>query len=270
MPPKGAAQFSKMQTRRRTQPGFTLIELLVVISIIGLLIALLLPALGSARASARTTACLSNLRQTSAALINYATENDGNLMHYATRDAAGVQWWFGYEAGGPGSTTNRPLDRTRGPLADYLGNNIVEALACPEFPADAPGFTPKFANRSAHFGYNGGLVWPFPIGRTPRRMGEVDQPTDVFAFADAVHQDFSLATFYEPHTVSYRRPGKTTGAAHYRHNDKADVAYLDGHAEALAVPDAETIWTTIAEAPVANLDTSDGKGTRYGFDTWTK
>ncbi|MEO0475588.1 MAG: prepilin-type N-terminal cleavage/methylation domain-containing protein [Planctomycetota bacterium] len=257
---------------RREQPGFTLIELLVVISLIGLLIALLLPALGSARASARTTACLSNLKQTTAALINYSTDNDGDLMHYAIRpgDNSGVQWWFGFELGGPGSTDNRPLDKTQGPLADYLGNDILEALACPEFPVNAPGYTPKFDTRSAHFGYNGGLVWPFPIGRTPRRIDEVDQASDVFAFADAVHQDFSINNFYEPHTVSYRRPGKTTGAGHFRHNERANTAYLDGHAEALEAPEGETVWTTIADAPVANLDTDDGPGTRYGFDTWTK
>ena len=259
-----------MQYHHRTQPGFTLIELLVVISIIAILIALLLPALGSARASARTTACLSNVKQTTAALINYTTEHDGYLMHYATAETAGVQWWFGYEPGGPGSTTNRPLDRTRGPLASYLGDNIVQALACPEFPIDAPGFTPKFDTRSAHFGYNGGLAWPFPVGRTPRRIDEVGQTSEVFAFADAVHQDFSITTFYEPHTVSYRRPGKTTGAAHYRHNGRANTAYLDGHAEALEAPPGETVWTTIADAAVANLDTSDGEGTRYGFDTWTR
>ncbi len=259
-----------MANRKPFQPGFTLIELLVVISIIAILIALLLPALGSARASARTTACLSNQRQTTAALINYTTEHDDDLMHYAVRDATGVQWWFGYEVGGPGSTTNRPLDQTQGPLADYLGDNILEALACPDFPISDPGFTPKFNQRSAHFGYNGGIVWPFPIGKKPKRIDEVDNPTGVFAFADAVHQDFSITSFYEPHTVSYRRPGKTTGAGHFRHSDKANTAYLDGHAEALGVPQGETIWTTIADAPVANLDTSDGPGTRYGFDTWTK
>ena len=261
-----------MNRRNQSKHGFTLIELLVVVSIMATLIALLLPALGSARASARSTQCLSSVRQTTIALINYTSENDGQLMHYAIRpsDNSGIQWWFGFETGGPGTGENRPLDRTRGPMADYLGSNIDQALACPDFPVNAPGYSPKFRNRSAHFGYNGGLAWPFPIGRTPRRMSEVDQPTHVFAFADAVHQDFSVTTFYEPHTVSYRRPGKTTGVAHYRHTDKANTAYLDGHAEALAIPNGETVWTAIADAPVANLDTSDGQGTRYGFDTWTK
>lgn len=259
-----------MRQTKLTRPGFTLIELLVVIAIVGLMIALLLPALSSARASARTSVCLSNQRQTVAALINYATEHDGALMHFARRDATGVQWWFGHEQGGPGDGENRPLDRTRGPLASYLGDNIVEALACPEFPVTDPGFTPKFSQRSAHFGYNGGLVWPFPIGRTPRQIDEVTHTADVFAFADAVHQDFSPTDFFEPHTVSYRRPGKTTGTAHFRHKDKANAAFLDGHVEALSVPAGETVWHTINASPIANLDTTDGTNSRYGFDTWTK
>ena len=254
--------------RRR---AFTLIELLVVISIIALLIALLLPALGSARASARSTACLSNQRQTTAGLLNYATEHQDRLMPYVTRpaDNSGAQWWFGFEASGPGSGTNRPLDKTRGPLAGYLGEDIHEGLACPAFPDDDPGFYPKFSEHSAHFGYSGGIVDPFPVGAEARRLDEFDRPTHAFAFADAVHQDFFPDRFYEPHTVSYRRPGKTTGAAHFRHNQRANTAYLDGHAEAIEPPTGETIWASFGGSDVVNLDTSDGPGTRYGFLTWT-
>lgn len=257
------------------QPGFTLVELLVVVSIIAVLVALLLPALGSARASANASVCLSNQRQTTTALINYAAENKGLLMPYAKRiDATDVQWWFGV---GPASGTDRPLDKTKGPLAHYLGDDINDALACPDFPADDPAFVAKFNQRSAHFGYNGAIHWPAEaltavpaFQKPPRRIDDFDLPTNVFAFADALHQDFTTTEFYEPHTVSYRKPGATTGTAHFRHANKANAAMLDGHAEPLAPPDGEPLWATFGGSPMVNLDTADGPGTRYGFDTWTR
>ncbi len=180
-----------------------------------------------------------------------------------------MRWWFGFEAGGPGAGTGRALEPSGSPLADYFGGDLHAALACPAFPAEDSDFVAKFAERSAHYGYNGGLVWPFPIGAVPRRLDEVPQPAAVFAFADAVHQDFGDA-FYEPHSVAYRRPGKVAGAGHYRHaDDTAQLSYLDTHAVARRPPPGEMVWTTIAGRPVANLDKADGPGTVYGFRTWT-
>jgi prepilin-type N-terminal cleavage/methylation domain-containing protein len=52
-----------MRLKNRLQRGFTLIELLVVIGIIGILMALLLPALRNGMDRAKSTTCISQLRQ---------------------------------------------------------------------------------------------------------------------------------------------------------------------------------------------------------------
>lgn len=56
--------------------GFTLVELLVVVAIIALLISILLPSLSAARQQAKSTLCMSNLRQLSHGWHMYADQNN--------------------------------------------------------------------------------------------------------------------------------------------------------------------------------------------------
>jgi len=56
--------------------GFTLIELLVVIAIIAILAAILFPVFAQARESARRSACTSNMKQVTTAILMYTQDYD--------------------------------------------------------------------------------------------------------------------------------------------------------------------------------------------------
>jgi len=60
--------------KKRT--AFTLIELLVVIAIIAILAAILFPVFAQAKAAAKSSSCVSNLKQQTLAVLMYSNDND--------------------------------------------------------------------------------------------------------------------------------------------------------------------------------------------------
>ena len=78
---------TNLSNRRVVRNGFTLIELLVVIAIIAILAAILFPVFAQARAKARQTACLSNMKQMGAAMMQYVQDYDETYFPYRVNGA---------------------------------------------------------------------------------------------------------------------------------------------------------------------------------------
>ena len=239
----------------RPRPAFTLLELLVVIATIALLLSVVLPSLGRARDEGRGAHCLATLHNAAAAMTMYLDDNDGAFWPYY-RDLPGPdggrRWWFGFEPGGPPSNphqANRLIDKSAGFLSAYL-TGTADDFRCTAFPYGGGKYFPKFSPPAGGYGYNTAALAGFdqmnPAGGGPHWIQAFDGRTaDVFALADGLHFDrLSYSgdppleqTFNEPAYVQWQDPalfgsnvGVNGGYAHFRHNGRAVVLFLDGHA----------------------------------------
>ncbi len=217
--------------------AFTLIELLVVIASIGVLSAMLLPALARARSAARRTACNNNVRQMGLAMQLYWNENDGNcfrLSEGATNH--GTLWWFGWlDDSQPEG--ERPFDLATGKLHPYL--NGSEARLCPTLHPVPPRFKLKATSVVCSYGYNGFLS--APAGPPPVKANRIAHPGTTALFADAAqandfqapasHTNPMLEEWYFLDAATNFASTGYYGHGHFRHAQKANVTFADGHVD---------------------------------------
>jgi prepilin-type N-terminal cleavage/methylation domain-containing protein/prepilin-type processing-associated H-X9-DG protein len=247
-----------LKQHRPCARGFTLIELLVVIAIIAILIALLLPAVQQARAAARRTQCRNRLRQLVLAVHNYADTHAEMMIPYVIEDEArlsylqtfsgpqgSARFWFG-EVDYAEPDPARQLDFGAGPLAPYMETNY-EAFQCPDFgpaqmdvvrygrPASGYGFNGHYLSRASGIDYPPPTYAPTPSTVPPtRRFRDVEQLTRTIVFADSAQvrlTSFAPLAFSFEENWLLEPPSHNFPTVHFRHNDSANVGFLDGHVE---------------------------------------
>jgi prepilin-type N-terminal cleavage/methylation domain-containing protein len=180
--------------------GFTLVELLVVLATIAVLASLLLPAFGSARDKARSTECLSNIRQWGLSFRQYADDNSDSLP----RRGQGVQPlaridrsedWFNALPPYFASLPYQQLFAANQKLRPHSRSVFV----CPV--ATDPG-----SNHFLPYGMNMNLCpWILP---RQTRFAEVLRPGHVVAMADAPGPYASTFPSSKPYSLLARHDGR--------------------------------------------------------------
>lgn len=209
--------------------GFTLIELLVVIAIIAILAAILFPVFAKAREKARQSSCLSNVKQISLAILQYAQDYDETLPML-------------YDYGTP---RNGLIQSTQPYTKSYQVHD------CPS--ADIKSDKTSYLG-SMSYGYN-----PYLMNNgVAAKLGTISRPAEIVMMGDTLEDcnapgrilnpasgNGDMQTDYDggncklcgarhnslfPNHGSYQRPGFNIIE---RHNGTANIGFADGHAKAM-------------------------------------
>jgi len=206
--------------------GFTLIELLVVIAIIAILAAILFPVFARAREKARTTACLSNVKELATAVHMYVQDYDETMPGYTvyTSNSASVPRPY---SGGSG-TYLYWMDV----LWPYVLNR--EVFRCPSYS------TTSSTDIFQGYGWNAGVGYcinhptrgrnatpPAPNGYYDGyKLAEIKYPSQTIVIFDA-----TAACVQGDLTTSYHVNSATYSPWAIRHSGGDNFAFCDGHAK---------------------------------------
>ena len=249
-----------MNSCRPKQPAFTLIELLVVIAVIAVLAALLLPALGSAKERAKTTQCLSDMKQLQLGWqlygLDYQDSMPGNDK-YGTSFANDLIWANGYMTyetdilatfAFPAVTNRSMLEADgKGSIGKYVGNASV--YRCPSDPSYIilGGQRLDRVRSYAANNYLGthGPNQGGPGGSTGRKFTKFSSisgiaPSEIWCLIEQQEDSINDAVFVN-YTRTLTQFASWVELAAARHQKGCCLSFMDGHVERHKWQEASTL-----------------------------
>ncbi|MDD7985543.1 type II secretion system protein [Lentisphaera marina] len=243
---------------------FSLIEVLVVVAIIGILASLFMPALSKARESARTIQCVNNIKQHMTGAMMFTGDNDNEFWprrayHKKSEDPAEggtPRTWDRYDSGifydthdldaAKVASGSKSWGSYKVRIWDYLPSDEVQM--CPSHDhADADDKHRYQYSYGFSGAYDGVKLSAFIPSAS-----ELGTITDID---------------YTTHTEVIARAGQI----YARHKAKLNIAFLDGHVEAMnALPffDMSAQWNILGYSEPGNgVETGGNTGTNASWST---
>ncbi|MBU2595218.1 DUF1559 domain-containing protein, partial [Patescibacteria group bacterium] len=189
------------------------IELLVVIAIIAILAAILFPVFARAREKARQTSCLSNVKQIVLATLMYVQDYDEKLPKHCRM--------------GPWPA---PLNQ----CPHNVSETYVKNLQLFQCPSDGRVFRPNAADIHIWNNRGGSRSYCFNLMLDYLILAQIEKPAQTPIWADGIGRGW-MAPMHR--CIGFRDLGATAVCAHKyasmepRHNEGANLAFVDGHAK---------------------------------------
>lgn len=223
--------------------GFTLIELLVVVAIIIALLSILLPSMGRAIEVTHRAVCASNERQIAIAMVSYVGDHFAFPGHHwssinkmawpvrlrpYTSESHDLYFCPSNEAEFRWRVTHDPSAQLQSD-GYYAGEQLLTVTTGFSYGYNDWGMK---EGAQPHLGLGGHVDNPAHMAGG---FSSVVQPSDMIAIADSqsdYYWDFNI----DP-TPAWLGPGGTTDEPGRRHDDGANVVFVDGHVDWMAWDD---------------------------------
>ena len=221
---------------------FTLIELLIVIAIIAILAAMLLPALNKAKSSAKMNNCKNNIKQISTIVLLY-TDDFGGSLPTVSSDGSHSCWAVTYLKY-VGIQDPRPIYNIRFtgaaqwrkefrcdfvPLSDVTARRAMSCNLSNCYPLSS-ALAPSNRN-------DGGVM--YTGSAQPKPISSYKHPSSIYMILEG-----TAWCYFQLGGVQYSQLIPD-------HQDKMNIAFLDGH---IGTQTYTTVWTKTTGGGAANTN----------------